>query len=45
MHISKDQAREFAAACYEQIINEIKEMQVPKEELTNAEQESNKGNE
>lgn len=45
MHISKDQAQEFAAACYDQIIHEIKEMQEFKEELTNAEQESNTENE
>lgn len=45
MHISKDQAQEFAASCYDQIIQEIKEMQELMEELTNAKQESNTGNE
>lgn len=45
MHISKDQVRDFAAACYDQIIKEIKEIQELKEELTNAEQASNTGNE
>lgn len=44
MHISKDQAREFAIACYGQIIKEIKETQTPKEEITNAGQEGNKEN-
>ena len=43
MHISKDQAQEFAAACYDQIIHEIKEMQTLKEEQTN-EAESNTEN-
>ncbi len=41
MHISKEQAREFAAACYDQIIKEIREIQTPKEEITNDEQENN----
>lgn len=44
MHISKDQAREFAAACYDQIIKEIREIQTPKEEITNDEPENNKAN-
>lgn len=44
MHISKEQALEFATACFEQIIKEIREIQTPKEEITNDEPENNTAN-